>query len=66
MGLTADQANLVLTVPKTLRDQSKQQKEFWKQLGQLFVELAGHLTAAELEILRHKYPLGYQLAEALP
>jgi len=66
MGIKTDQANLVLTVPKTLRDQSKQQKEFWKQLGQLFVEMAKQHTAAELEILKHKYPLGFQLAEALP
>ena len=64
MGLKSTEKNIQLQVPKHLF--IRPAKEYYKDLGNMFVDLAEALDEDTVELIKAKHPLGNQLFEVLP
>ena len=63
MATPIGKAVLSKQVDKIFREKFTKQTEFWKELGELFVAMAGNSTRAELEAVKGEFPLAFEFVE---
>ena len=59
--------NINITISIAMRDALKETFEkmpkFWKNVGEMFASMAGTYTRAQLDDLKHEFPLPYEFVE---
>ena len=60
-----DKISFSIVVSRKLRERARP-KEYWKDLGSIFVEMAQELSQERLEEILKQHPLGSEIIEVLP
>ena len=60
-----DKISFSIVVSRKLREKARP-KEYWKDLGAIFVEMAQEIPQNKLESILERHPLGKKIIEVLP